>query len=151
MSRYELKNEGFDELNKESKIVIITSEFNEDYTSKLELINKNYLIEKWFKNIKTYKVPWALEIPWFANKLLSSENNNIDLIICLWVIIKWDTPHFDYVCSWSATGILNLSIKYTIPIINWILTCLNEKQVEERVRNNYAVSWLKILREYKRN
>ena len=147
MSKYKLKNEDFWELNPMSKIVLITSEFNEDYTLELEWINKKYLIERWFENIKMYKVPWALEIPWLANKLLS-ENTDIDLIICFWVVIKWETPHFDYVCKESARWIMDLTLKYPVPIINWILTCFTEKQVQERIRDNYALSGLKILREY---
>ena len=149
MSEYKLKNEDFWKLNPLSKIVLITSEFNENYTLELELINKNFLIEKWFNNIIIYKVPWALEIPWMVNKLLST-NNNIDLIICLWVVIKWDTPHFDYVCSGSAHWIAHLTIKYTVPIINWILTCLTDEQVKERIRDVYALSGLKILMEYQK-
>ena len=147
MSEYKLKNEDFSDLNKESNIIIITSEFNEDFTLGLEWENKKLFIENGFENIKTYKVPWALEIPGLANKILS-ENNNISLIICLWVVIKWDTPHFDYVCWESARWIMDVGIKYSTPIINWILTCYNEEQVKERISNTYAISWLKTLKQY---
>ena len=149
MSEYKLKNEDFSGLDPKSKIIIITSEFNENYTLDLEEINKSFLIKNGFNNIKTYKVPWALEIPWLANKLII-EDKKIDLIICIWVVIKWETPHFDYVCSWSAHSIAHLNITYTVPIINWIITCLSEEQVKERISDNYALSGLKILREYKR-
>jgi 6,7-dimethyl-8-ribityllumazine synthase len=44
---------------------------------------------------------------------------------------------------------MNLTTQYTTPIMNGILTCHNEKQVEERIKNVYAISWLKTLREYK--
>jgi len=45
MSEYILKNEDFSELNKESKIIIITSEFNEEFTLELEWENKKFFIE----------------------------------------------------------------------------------------------------------
>ena len=71
-------------------------------------------------------------------------------MICLWVVIEWTTPHFEHVCRESSKGIMDLTIKYTTPIINGILTCHNEQQVKERIKNVYAISWLKTLREYKK-
>ncbi len=147
MSEYKLKNEDFSDLDKQSKIVIITSEFNENFTLDLEWENKKFLVENGFENIETYKVPWALEIPGFANKLLS-QSNDIALVLCLWVVIKWGTPHFDYVCAESARGIMNISMKYNTPIMNGILTCYTEEQVIERITNTYAMSWLKTLKQY---
>ena len=149
MSEYKVKDylSHENKLNCSSKILIVTSEFNDNYTSELERKNIDFLKEKWFTNIHTYKVPWALEIPWIVNKLLY-KHSNIDLVICLWVVIKWETPHFNYVCNWSSNWIANLTIKYTTPIINWILTCLTEEQVKERISNAYAISWLKALQEY---
>jgi 6,7-dimethyl-8-ribityllumazine synthase len=66
----------------------------------------------------------------------------------LWVVIKWDTPHFDYVCSESARWIMNLTIQSNIPIMNGILTCFSEKQVSERLKPVYALSGLNTLVAY---
>ncbi|QFR39041.1 6,7-dimethyl-8-ribityllumazine synthase [Candidatus Gracilibacteria bacterium 28_42_T64] len=147
MSEYKLKNEDFSDLDKQSKIVIITSEFNENFTLDLEWENKKFLVENGFENIETYKVPGALEIPGFANKLLS-QSNDIALVLCLGVVIKGGTPHFDYVCAESARGIMNISMKYNTPIMNGILTCYTEEQVIERITNTYAMSGLKTLKQY---
>ena len=53
-------------------------------------------------------------------------------------------------CRESSRGVMDLTMKYNTPIINGILTCHNEAQVKERIKNVYAISGLKTLREYKK-
>ena len=148
MSDYQIQEEDFSELAKDIKIVIIRAEFNEEYTKSLEDINIAFLEKKGFENIEKFLVPWALEIPWCTNKILSEIK--ADLVICLWVVIEWATPHFEHVCRESSRGVMDLTMKYNTPIINGILTCNNEAQVKERIKNVYAISGLKTLREYKK-
>ncbi len=146
MSHYTIEKEDYSTLDKNISIAIITAQFNKNFTDQLELLNKDFFIQEWFNNIKTYQVPWAYEIPWIAKQLI--DKKKVDLIICLWVVIKWDTPHFDYVCSESARWIMNLTIQSNIPIMNGILTCFSEKQVSERLKPVYALSGLNTLVAY---
>lgn len=146
MSHYTLQKEDYSQLDKNLSIAIITAQFNKNYTSELELLNKNFLIDEWFVNISTYQVPGAYEIPGMAKQLL--DKKSADLIICLGVVIKWDTPHFDYVCSESARWIMDLTIQSNVPIMNGILTCFTEEQVVERIKPVYALSWLNTLVAY---
>ena len=125
MSHYTLQKEDYSSLDKNISIAIITAQFNKNFTNQLETLNKEFFIQEGFNNIKTYKVPWAYEIPWIAKQLI--DRKKTDLIICLWVVIKWDTPHFDYVCNESARWIMDLTIQSNIPIMNGILTCFSEK------------------------
>lgn len=146
MSHYTLQKEDYSKLDKNISIAIITAQFNKNFTDKLEELNKEFLIQEWFTNIHTYQVPGAYEIPGMAKQLI--DRKNTDLIICLWVVIKWDTPHFDYVCWESARWIMNLTTVCSTPIMNWVLTCFSEKQVHERLKPVYALSWLNTLVAY---
>ena len=146
MSTYTLEKEDYSKLDKNISIAIITAQFNKGYTTELELLNKNFLIDEGFVNISSYKVPGAYEIPGMAKQIL--DKKSADLIICLGVVIKWDTPHFDYVCWESARWIMNLTTQTNVPIMNGILTCFSEKQVNERLKPVYALSWLNTLVAY---
>ena len=146
MSFYTLEKQDYSKLDKNINIAIISAQFNKKFTDSLTQVNKDFLVQEGFENIKVYEVPWAYEIPGMAHKII--KNSHIDLIICLWVVIKWETPHFDYVCDHSASWIMNLSTQYQVPIMNGILTCYNEKQVEERIKPVYSLSWLNTLVAY---
>ena len=145
MSNYKIELEKELNLDKDVKIAIITWSFNYDYGELLEKENTAFLNNAWFKNIDLFKVPWAFELPWFARKLL--EKWEYDLILCLWIVVRWDTPHFDYVCGESARWIMDLSMIFDTPIINWIITCNTFEQVKERINSNYSISGLNLLNE----
>lgn len=145
MSDYTISKNDYNVLNKKIRIAFVVSEFNREHTKALEETNEKFLINNWFEKIEKYLVPWALEIPAFV-KLLQLERK-FDLIICLGVIVRWETTHYDIVAWESARWLMDLSIKYANEfwLINWILTCENEEQVKARIKDSYAISWLNLL------
>jgi 6,7-dimethyl-8-ribityllumazine synthase len=74
------------------------------------------------------EVPGAFEIP-LASKSLAS---NVDAVIALGAIVKGDTPHFDFIASSCAQGIVQASLEEKKPIIFGVLTTNNEEQALER-------------------
>ena len=135
-------------VDKDTAISIVLSEFNEEYTNKLLQENLDFLHGKWFNNISVYRVPWAFEIPWFAARIL--EKNNSDLIITLWVVVRWETTHYESVAFESGRWIMELSTRNNTPIIFWVLTCENYDQVEQRIGTSASISGLNLLSEVKR-
>ncbi len=128
---------------KNINVAFITAEFNSQYTYQLEDITAWVLEENHIRNITKYRVPGAFEIPAMIERIM--KHNTFDLIYCFWVVIRGATSHYDYVCNETARGIMNASVKYPTPIIFWILTCENAKQVEERINKNLAISGLNLL------
>lgn len=145
MSNYKISLKNIEKISKKIKIAFVMWEFNKGYTEQLETVNKEFLEKKWFKNIDSFWVPGAFEIPWFTKKLLHEDK--YDLIICFWVVIRWDTPHFDYVCNECSRWIMNLTLKHKTPLIFWLLTCNTEDQVAPRISETYSISGLNLLAE----
>lgn len=81
-------------------------------------------------SIDLVKVPGAFELPVTADKLASL--NKYNAIICLGAVIKGSTPHFEYVSGAAANGILNVSLKYGIPVLFGVLTTNTIEQAMER-------------------
>ncbi len=148
MSHYQSVLRNTDLLDKTIRIALVVGEFNLEYTGKLEQLNREFLEAQGFSNVESYFVPGAFEIPGFAKKLI--ETRKYDLIISIGVVIRGDTPHFDYVCNETARGIMKLNTTYDTPIIFGILTCNTEEQVIERMGHGFAVSGLNLLTELKK-
>jgi 6,7-dimethyl-8-ribityllumazine synthase len=127
------------------RIALVVGEFNRHSTERLEQTNKDFLIQNGFSHIDSFLVPGAFEIPGMVGRLLESEQ--YDLIIALGVVVRGDTPHFDYICTESARGLMDLTLAYDTAIINGILTCNTDAQVEERIGHGYALSGLNLLAE----
>ena len=82
------------------------------------------------KNIELVKVPGAFEIPFACQKLIKSSKPHV--VIALGAVIRGGTPHFDFIASSCATGIMDVSLKTEVPIVFGVLTTNNLAQAKAR-------------------
>lgn len=78
---------------------------------------------------EVFRVPGSFEVPLAASLAL---DNGFDAVIALGVIIRGDTPHFEYVSTGVTTGLMDLMLQHNKPIGFGILTCDNEAQAFAR-------------------
>ncbi len=81
-------------------------------------------------SIDVVLVPGSFEIPMAARKLV--QTNRYDAIICLGVVIRGATPHFDYIAGEVAKGIAQISLDSGVPVTFGVLTCDSIEQAIER-------------------
>lgn len=82
------------------------------------------------EDIEVARVPGAYEIPLVAGKMARS--GRYDAIICLGVIIRGATPHFDFVANEAAKGIAQVGMETGLPVIFGVLTTDTIEQAIER-------------------
>ena len=145
MSDYKAGLKNIDSLDTDMRIAFVVADFNRHYTRRIESVNREFLEKQGFQNIDSYSVPGAFELPGFSKKIIETEE--YDLIITIGVVIRGDTPHFDYVCTETSRGIMDLSLMYDVPVIFGVLTCNTEEQVESRIGPNFAIAGLNLLAE----
>ncbi|MGA0862471.1 MAG: 6,7-dimethyl-8-ribityllumazine synthase [Ilumatobacteraceae bacterium] len=75
-------------------------------------------------------VPGAFELPLAAKVLAAS--GSVDAVVCLGVVIKGDTPHFDFVCAEAARGIQQAQLDTGVPVMFGVLTVNTEQQALDR-------------------
>jgi 6,7-dimethyl-8-ribityllumazine synthase len=85
-------------------------------------------------DILVVRVPGAWEIPQAAEELADPGEGKpkLDGLIALGVVIRGETPHFDYICSQCVRGLGAASRKHRIPVGFGVLTCDTSQQAEER-------------------
>jgi 6,7-dimethyl-8-ribityllumazine synthase len=81
-------------------------------------------------DIHVYKVPGAFEIPLTAKKLALAKK--YDAVICLGVVIRGSTPHFDYIAAEVSKGVAAVGLETETPIIFGVLTTDTIEQAIER-------------------
>jgi 6,7-dimethyl-8-ribityllumazine synthase len=81
-------------------------------------------------DVFTYDVPGCFELPLACRKLI--ESDRFDAVVALGVVIRGDTPHFDFVAGECARGIMDVQLASGIPIGFGVLTTDNLAQAEER-------------------
>ena len=109
--------------------LIVYSDYYKDISKSLLKGSINILKKN---NIKyeLHRIDGSFEIPQLINIQLKSKKYCAAL--ALGCIIKGQTPHFDFISSSISNSIMDLSIKYSLPIANGVLNCLNKKQAKLR-------------------
>ena len=107
------------------KILIVQADYYKDVSLSLLKSAKNSLNNY---SIKIIKVPGVFEIP----VTISKNINKHDAFIALGCVIKGETYHFEIVANESARALTDLSLNYSIPIGNGILTVSNLDQAIKR-------------------
>lgn len=114
------------------KIALVVSRFNEYITKRLyesciETLSSLGVSEK---DIKTFWVPGAFEIPFAVKKIAAK--NQVDAIIALGCIIKGDTRDFDHLAREVISSLCEINRNYDIPISKGIILAENSVQAIER-------------------
>ncbi len=81
-------------------------------------------------NLSVYKVPGAFEIPLVARKL--ARKKQVDGILCLGVLIRGETPHFDFLSAEVTKGLAQVAMEEGLPVAYGILTVETLEQGIER-------------------
>lgn len=114
------------------KIGIVCSKFNRLITDRLldGAINLLKQVDVDEGNIDVYLVPGSFEIPVVLEKVLAM--SRYDAVICLGTLIRGETPHFEYIATHVTKSILDLSVKYRIPVTFGIITANTPEEAIDR-------------------
>ncbi len=120
-----LKGTGF-------RFAIIESRWNDFLTSKLTqgALNALKSVGVAEKNVEIFKVPGSLELPLTARKVALTDK--FDAVICIGVVIRGETPHFDYVAGEAAKGIASAAMQTDIPVLFGVITADTVEQALNR-------------------
>ncbi len=114
------------------KIGIIVARFNSFISEKLLEGAMDSLVRSGVADddIDVARVPGAFEIPLVAQKMAGS--GKYDAVICLGVVIRGATPHFDYVAGEVAKGTAQVMLDAGVPVLFGVLTTESIEQAIER-------------------
>ena len=111
---------------------VVVSRTNEEFTSLLLEGALRALDEAGVddRDIDVAWVPGSFEIPLAAKRL--AETGRYGSIICLGVVLRSDTPHFDYVAGETSRGIMEAGLQTGIPVLFGVQTLNDREQAVAR-------------------
>ncbi len=110
------------------KIAIVASRFNQLISDNLVTGAQKAIKSKGLAEAETYDVPGAFELPFTCSLL----NDKYDGLVAVGVVIRGETPHFDYVCEVASKGIAEVSRTKLIPIGFGVITADTVDQAAAR-------------------
>ena len=120
------------------RFAIVVSRWNDEFTSRLldgarEALRECGASES---DVEVFKVPGAFELP--LTCLKAAEIGDFDAVIALGLVLRGETPHFDFVAGAAARGISEASLISGVPIMFGVITADNERQAEDRCGSKSA-------------
>lgn len=86
-------------------------------------------IEQAGATAQAFRVAGAFELPLAAQAALQG---GFDAVVCLGVIVRGGTPHFDYVCNAVTDGLTRVQLDEGKPVGFGVLTTDDEQQALDR-------------------
>ncbi|PQJ73257.1 6,7-dimethyl-8-ribityllumazine synthase [Polaribacter butkevichii] len=111
---------------------IVVSEWNPEITENLQKGAIETLLDcgATKENIISWNVPGSFELVYGCKKMIASQQ--VDAIIAIGNVIQGETKHFDFVCEGVTQGIVDLNVKYDVPVIFCVLTDNTKQQSLDR-------------------
>ena len=112
-----------------AKVAIISSSWHLDICNDLIAGATRALEAAEVKKIKVIYVPGSFEIPLAAQKMFEK---GYDAVVAVGLVLKGETPHFDYVCQGVTQGVMDVQLKWSKPVGYGVLMCDDLEQAIAR-------------------
>ena len=112
-----------------ARVAIISSSWHLDICNDLIAGASRALKDAGITDTTVIHVPGSFEIP-LASQIAFEQGYNA--VVAVGLVLKGETPHFDYVCQGVTQGILDVSLKFSRPIGFGVLMCNTLEQAIAR-------------------
>ena len=112
-----------------ARVAIISSSWHLDICNDLIAGASRALKDAGITETTVIHVPGSFEIP-LASQIAFEQG--YDAVVAVGLVLKGETPHFDYVCQGVTQGILDVSLKFSRPIGFGVLMCNTLEQAIAR-------------------
>jgi len=118
------------------RFAVVVSRWNHELTSALEAgaVEALKKLGAGDDAMEIFRVPGAFELP--LASLKAAETGHFDAVIALGVVIRGDTPHFEYVAGQAAAGIMQASLQSGVAVMFGVITANTPEQAQERAGKN---------------
>lgn len=128
----------------QASFAIVASEYNGRYVDSMLEAAQAELKHAGAKNVQVIRVPGAYEIPVVASRLASHASRlthhgtrltphaSVSAIICLGVILRGETTHAAHIGEAVSQALMQIQLRYEIPVIHEVLLLENEGQARAR-------------------
>jgi 6,7-dimethyl-8-ribityllumazine synthase len=110
------------------RCAIVAASWHDEIVSRLIWGAQEYLSSANFSH-EIFRVAGSFELPFACQQALSDD---FDLAIALGLVVRGETPHFDFVAAGTTNGIMEVMLKFGKPIGFGLLTCESLEQANDR-------------------
>jgi 6,7-dimethyl-8-ribityllumazine synthase len=112
-----------------ARVAIVAAQWHPKVTDALVAGAIRALDDSGVTDYTVIRVPGSFELPVAS---LHAAKAGYDAVVALGVVIRGDTPHFEYVCQATTEGLMQVGVATGVPVGFGVLTCDNDPQALDR-------------------
>ena len=112
-----------------AKVAIISASWHTDICSAL-VAGAVKAMDEYSVSYEVSYVPGSFELPLAAQKAL---DNGFDAAVIVGLVLKGETPHFEYVCQGVTQGVMDVQLSRSKPVGFGVLMCTDMSQAIARI------------------
>jgi 6,7-dimethyl-8-ribityllumazine synthase len=112
------------------RYAIAIARFYEDLADRLLAGAQAAFAQAGHTDVEVFAVPGAFELPLAASYL--ARTGRFAGVACLGAVIRGETDHYEFVCSETAKGVMQVQLDSGVPCAFGVLTCETMEQALAR-------------------
>ena len=112
-----------------AKVAIISASWHTDICAAL-VAGAVKAMDEYSVSYEVSYVPGSFELPLAAQKAL---DNGFDAAVIVGLVLKGETPHFEYVCEGVTQGVMDVQLSRSKPVGFGVLMCTDMSQAIARI------------------
>jgi 6,7-dimethyl-8-ribityllumazine synthase len=112
-----------------ARVAIISASWHTDICSAL-VAGAVKAMNEYSVSYEVSYVPGSFELPLAAQKAL---DNGFDAAVIVGLVLKGETPHFEYVCNGVTQGVMDVQLSRSKPVGFGVLMCTDMSQAIARI------------------
>jgi 6,7-dimethyl-8-ribityllumazine synthase len=109
---------------------IVVGRFYEDLAERLVAGARGAFAAQGHDPVEVFDVPGAYELPLAAS--YAARSGRFVGVACLGAVIRGETDHYDFVCTETARGVMQVGLETGVPCAFGVLTCATMEQALAR-------------------
>ena len=115
-------------------VAILKSKWHDELVSNMASACARVLLEHGIESVVDYEIPGTLELP-LAVRVLAEKREH-DAFVCLSVVEKGSTAHFDMIVHATTEALQRVSVDQMVPVINEIIAVYDISDAVARASND---------------
>ena len=112
------------------RYAIVISRYYGELAERLETGARAAFADAGVEDVDLHEVAGAFELPLGAK--YAAESGQYDGVVCLGVVIRGETTHYDHVCNEASRGIMDVQLRTGVPVGFGVVTVENADQAFAR-------------------
>ncbi len=127
-----------------ARVAILTSKWHAEYVKNVA-DQCEQILEQQAAVVQRHELPGTYEFP-YAVRVLKESDSDLVAIVCIGIVLKGETEHFEMILNSCSFGLIKASLDYDVIVINGIIPATDRKQIVARTNTDQFNKGIELAR-----